>query len=114
MQFGPKDSIYTEGYQDAIRIGEGTGLKIRTEGVLTTGQWIKNSDPDSSYWKVDGTTTVEGRLDVEGQLKTLVLSAEGNGIANIEGGNFGKLNAKGENALINANIKEDGTPGIKR
>ena len=116
VQFGVEDTINpADPNANAIRVRKGTSLTIRTDGTLNTGvKWVEDASlPGGGSWKGSG-INVDGRLDVKGQLQTMGLfagAADDAGTINVDGGNFGSIASMNKGAIININMKEDGTPG---
>ena len=77
-------------------------------------KWVEDASlPGGGSWKGSG-INVDGRLDVKGQIQTMSLfagAADDAGTINVDGGNFGSIASMNKRAIININMKEDGTPG---
>ena len=116
VQFGVEDTINpADPNVSAIHVRKETSLTIRTDGTLNTGvKWVEDASlPGGGSWKGSG-INVDGRLDVKGQLQTMSLfagAADDAGTINVDGGNFGSIASMNKGAIININMKEDGTPG---
>ena len=116
VQFGVEDTINpADPNVSAIHVRKETSLTIRTDGTLNTGvKWVEDASlPGGGSWKGSG-INVDGRLDVKGQLQTMSLfagAADDAGTINVDSGNFGSIASMNKGAIININMKEDGTPG---